>query len=118
MGKQKTLEEPKQTCIKCGGRTALVSGYWYYNPDQEPYENGVIEPTERNESEAYMNGFICDDCDTIQDVFVDEKNYKSHITELEAENKRYREALENVRSRNIKSPLIYNIITKALSNEV
>lgn len=82
----KSVEEPKQKCNKCGGRTALISGIWYYSPDQEPYENGVIEPTERNESEAYMNGFICDDCDTIQDVFVDEENYKSRIAELEASN--------------------------------
>lgn len=86
--------EAKQKCIKCNGRTALISGYWYYSPDQEPYENDVIEPTERNESEAYMNGFICDDCNTIQDVFVDEENYKSRIAELEKQNAVYREALE------------------------
>ncbi|HYH14001.1 MAG TPA: hypothetical protein VD794_02205 [Flavisolibacter sp.] len=98
--KEKAQSSDTQKCIKCGGRTALVSGYWNYDPDQEPYTDGIEESSEVGRGDAYMNGFICDDCNTIQDVFVDEENYKSRLSELESElaavkeeRDKYREAL-------------------------
>ena len=32
-----------QKCEKCGCRTALITGIFYYEPDDEPYNNGVTE---------------------------------------------------------------------------
>jgi len=88
----------RQTCCKCKGRTALVSGFWFYTPDQEPYENGKEEDSEVGDSEAYMNGFVCDECNTIQGVFIDEQKYLSAMHALQAKSDRLQAELEQVKA--------------------
>ena len=56
-------------CEKCGGRTALISGQWYFNPDPEPYLNGKTEGAETSIDEAWISGSVCDDCGNVQDLF-------------------------------------------------
>jgi hypothetical protein len=59
-------------CEKCNSRTALISGYWYFQPDSEPYMNGIQKESLVNEGEQWINGLKCDDCGHIQDLFVDQ----------------------------------------------
>lgn len=63
------MEADTNKCEKCGGRTALISGQWYFKPDPEPYLSGIIEDAEENIDEAWINGEICDDCSHIQNLF-------------------------------------------------
>lgn len=55
-------------CEKCGGRTALVKGSFYYDADAEPY-NGGIEEEANISGECWVGGFICDDCNNIQGLW-------------------------------------------------
>lgn len=87
----KSVDTPK---CKCGGRAALSSGRWYYEPDEEPYESGKNEVAKVPEGDAWVHGFICDDCGSVQSLFVDENSYQSRIAELEAKNKELVEAFE------------------------
>lgn len=59
----------RQKCEKCGGRTALCSGMWYYDPDDEPYLNGVREKAKINSGEDWIHGFKCDDCGHLQKLW-------------------------------------------------
>jgi len=54
----------------------------------------------------------------LSEIIRDSINKDSRISALEAENQKFRKVLINVRDRSIKSTVIYNIITKALSHEV
>ena len=65
------MESDTNKCEKCGGRTALISGQWYFNPDQEPYLNGKIEDAETNIDEAWITGEVCDNCNHIQSLSFD-----------------------------------------------
>ncbi len=68
--KKKIMSDNKK-CKKCGGRTALVSGQFYYNADQEPYKNGVIERAERPEGDEYVHGLLCDKCGRLTQLWQD-----------------------------------------------
>lgn len=112
MESNKSADTPK---CKCGGRTALISGQWYYSPDTEPYENGIQEKSKVSDDEEWIIGFKCDDCDSIQDVFVDEENYKSEInnlqsriTQLERRNKHLQEYKDEERLRRSNFALTVN----------
>lgn len=62
-----TTDNPK--CEICGGRTALISGPFYYEQDSEPYIAGVEEEAESGSGECEVSGFICDGCSSIQGLF-------------------------------------------------
>ena len=53
-------------CCECGGRTALVTGYFYYEPDAEPYMSGIEEEAKVESGECWMGGYKCDDCGNMQ----------------------------------------------------
>lgn len=55
-------------CKECGGRTATVSGTFYYSPDEEPYNSGIIEKSLVGDGECWVVAFICDDCGNIQNL--------------------------------------------------
>jgi hypothetical protein len=56
-------------CKECGGRTALIHGSFYYEPDSEPYMNGVEEEAKVSTGECWVGGYKCDDCGNIQDLW-------------------------------------------------
>ena len=58
-----------EKCEKCEGRTALISGTFYYHPDPEPYINGVQETSDVNEGECWVGAYKCDDCNHIQGLW-------------------------------------------------
>lgn len=60
-----------EKCEKCGGRTALVGGYWNYSADSEPYVSGIEEEAKSREGDVWLNGFRCDKCNHIQGLCVD-----------------------------------------------
>ena len=55
-----------QICEKCGGRTALVTGLFIYEPDAEPYKSGIEEESLVKGGECWVGGYICDHCHNIQ----------------------------------------------------
>jgi hypothetical protein len=57
-----------QKCEKCGGRTALVTGKFYYDSDAEPYNNGVEEDANVS-GDCWVGGYVCDDCTHIQGLW-------------------------------------------------
>lgn len=56
-------------CEKCGGRLALISGNFYFEADAEPYESGIEEDVVFEKNKEQINGFICDDCQTVQKLW-------------------------------------------------
>lgn len=64
-------DEPSDThkCKECGGRTALITGSFYYEPDAEPYENGIEEEAKTGTGECWAGGYKCDDCGNIQGLW-------------------------------------------------
>lgn len=58
-----------QKCEKCGGRTALVTGTFYYDTDAEPYENGIEEEAEVESGECWVGGYICENCGNVQGLW-------------------------------------------------
>jgi hypothetical protein len=58
-----------QKCEKCGGRTALVTGTFYYDADDEPYNNGVEEDAKVESGDCWVGGFKCDDCENVQGLW-------------------------------------------------
>lgn len=67
MSKIKDATTPK--CNKCKGRTALISGIWSYEVDEEPYISGVEEESKTENDSIYIHGYICDKCGNIQGVW-------------------------------------------------
>ena len=65
----KKCDTPK--CKVCGGRTALVFGYYSYSPDEEPYKNGVIEKSEVEEGVVDLSAYVCDKCGMVQNFTVE-----------------------------------------------
>lgn len=49
-------------CKKCGGRLALVTGYFSYEPDEEPYESGIIEEAKVSSGNCCLIAHKCDEC--------------------------------------------------------
>lgn len=58
-----------QKCEKCGGRTALVTGMFIYEPDAEPYSSGVEEEAGVKSGECFVGGYICDNCGNVQGLW-------------------------------------------------
>lgn len=58
-----------ETCNKCGGRTALITGQFYYDADDEPYNNGIIEDAEIESGDCWVGGYKCDNCGHIQGLW-------------------------------------------------
>lgn len=58
-------------CNKCGGRTALVTGTYFYHQDDEPYNNGVEEESLVEDGECWIGAFMCDKCGNIQDFWTE-----------------------------------------------
>jgi len=56
-------------CSKCGGRTALVTGWFNYEPDAEPYQNGIEEQAKVQDGECWVCGYKCDDCGNVQGLW-------------------------------------------------
>lgn len=50
-----------QTCKKCGGRTALITGIFCYEP--------VTEKAKVEGGECWVGGFKCDNCGHIQGLW-------------------------------------------------
>jgi ssDNA-binding Zn-finger/Zn-ribbon topoisomerase 1 len=65
------VENQPDKCEKCGGRLALVTGSWHYEPDDEPYEEGVEEEAKTSGGQEYLAASKCDDCDHIQDITIE-----------------------------------------------
>ena len=59
------------TPCKCGGRTALVSGQFYFDADQEPYKNGVIEPAKTQKGDEWIHALLCDKCNKLTKIWSD-----------------------------------------------
>ena len=60
-------------CKYCGGRTATVSGVFYYEQDSEPYVAGIEEEAECGNGECHVCAFVCDDCGKVQGLSTDEQ---------------------------------------------
>lgn len=58
-----------EKCDKCGGRTALVTGQFYYEPEAEPYMNGKTEACLVKSGDCWVGGFICDSCGNVQGLW-------------------------------------------------
>ena len=56
-------------CKECGGRTALIHGSFYYEPDSEPYMSGIEEEAKVETGECWVGGYKCDDCGNIQGLW-------------------------------------------------
>lgn len=67
MKKKKETDSP--ICEKCKGRTSLVSGQFYYDPDREPYLNGKEEASLITSGDCHVIGYVCDNCGHIQGLF-------------------------------------------------
>ena len=67
--KEVAINVDTKTCKVCGGRTALVTGEFYYDPDAEPYQNGIKEEAKVQSGECWVGGYKCDDCGSIQDLW-------------------------------------------------
>ena len=60
-------------CKICGGRTATVSGVFYYEQDREPYMADVEEEAKCGDGECHVCAFVCDDCGNVQGLSTDEQ---------------------------------------------
>lgn len=66
---KKASDFDTRACEKCGGRTALVTGQFYYEPDSEPYKNGIEEEAMVDSGECWVGGYKCDDCGHVQGMW-------------------------------------------------
>lgn len=58
----KATKSDNKKCPKCKGRSALISGSFIWQVDQEPYRNGVIEDAPRTHGDDYYSANVCDKC--------------------------------------------------------
>uniref|UniRef100_A0A6M3LNT1 Uncharacterized protein n=1 Tax=viral metagenome TaxID=1070528 RepID=A0A6M3LNT1_9ZZZZ len=61
-------------CKKCGHKTVLATGYVEsFNPDEEPYENNILEDAEQEEiqAEVVVGIHYCEKCDEINDAWIE-----------------------------------------------
>jgi hypothetical protein len=56
-------------CSECGGRTALVTGHFYYDSDAEPYNSGIEEVAKAESGDCWVGGYKCDDCEHVQGLW-------------------------------------------------
>lgn len=59
---KKNEDNKQQVCDKCGGRLALVTGNFYYEPDEEPYLPDVQEEAIAKGGECELIAYKCDLC--------------------------------------------------------
>lgn len=67
----KNKDSEKACCSKCGGRLSLVVGTFAYEPDEEPYESGVIEKSIDTGGETQVGAHKCDKCGHLQGFFIE-----------------------------------------------
>lgn len=67
--KEKEDNSDTKKCHVCGGRTALVTGYFNYEPDREPYQSGIEEESMVTDGECWVGGYKCDDCGNVQGLW-------------------------------------------------
>ncbi|KKM12602.1 hypothetical protein LCGC14_1720010 [marine sediment metagenome] len=70
-------------CKKCGHRTVLATGYANsFNPDEEPYENGMIEDPEQEEicTEVIVGIHYCEKCDEVSDAWIESPHQDGNKT--------------------------------------
>lgn len=92
-----TLEEcDTNKCLKCGGRTAIISGYFSYSPDREPYLNGVEEKCSNGDGEEWIHGYICDECSNVQDLFIDDE-HKSTLDTFKAKSDQLEKDIKSIK---------------------
>ena len=58
-----------QKCTECGGRTALITGQFYYDANAEPYNTGVKEDAKTESGDCWVGGYKCDDCGHVQGLW-------------------------------------------------
>ncbi|MBT9873765.1 hypothetical protein GPL06_13270 [Bacteroides salyersiae] len=68
---KKNKDSEKACCSKCGGRLSLVVGTFAYEPDEEPYESGVIEKSLAPGGETQVGAHKCDKCGHLQGFFIE-----------------------------------------------
>lgn len=61
----------EEKCEKRGSRAALVSGWFRYDPDDEPYQSGVEEESPAKGGEIWLGAWKCDVCGHIQGLFTE-----------------------------------------------
>lgn len=66
-------DKPTDTkdCKECGGRTALIHGSFYYEPDSEPYMSGIEEEAKVSTGECWVSGYKCDECGNIHGLWTE-----------------------------------------------
>jgi hypothetical protein len=64
-------DEDTKKCKECGGRTALIHGYFNYEPDDEPYMSLVYEKAKVEDGECWVGAYKCDDCGNVQDLWTE-----------------------------------------------
>lgn len=60
-----------QHCDKCGNKTALVSGTYYFSADSEPYESGKELDIDLEKDER-LHAQYCETCESLSEFFCDE----------------------------------------------
>lgn len=66
MSNKNKASTPK--CRKCKSRTALITGYFDYEVDQEPYTSGIKEESLVEDGICRLIGYKCDKCGYIQSL--------------------------------------------------
>ena len=56
-------------CSKCDGRTALITGNFSYDADNEPYNSGTEETANVESGDCWVGGYKCDDCGHVQGLW-------------------------------------------------
>lgn len=58
-------------CKDCGNKVMLMSGRIHLYTDDEPYDIGVEEPSEKGiiEIDKNINAYYCEHCDEIVETF-------------------------------------------------
>lgn len=60
------MDNDTKKCEKCDNRTALITGNLYYEPDDEPYKNGIEEQAKVESGDCWIGAYKCDECGHIQ----------------------------------------------------
>ena len=86
---------------KCGNKTILATAYInYFNPNAEPYENGIEEECGYEDgipAEASVGIHWCPKCEEISDIWIEEPMEKDVRDEqLEAKNEKLRRIMRYV----------------------
>ena len=66
------MNEKCEKCEKCGNITALITGGFVYEPDDEPFKNGVKEDAHIDGVNASVVAQKCIKCGHIQNLSYEE----------------------------------------------